>query len=302
MMNRTFLWSGLFLGFLLVAPLSAKDADFQLAWGDAPQELGLVNLPEQERQGPLTFCVMPGGSLVVADTIHGCLKEFAPDGKLLRVFGKDMRPTAITPRADGGLLALEGNEVRTLDSSGAVLNVLEVPASAGLVEGYAQDVFEEEGMTGVNSPDETVYLFKPQSAGAKPTTATAIRHGRAAGATGRAMTGLVGGRARPVVSDGKGAMLPAPVAVKAAAADTVAFGGVIFRGLVGKKMVWETEEITPNGVRLFLRGESAKPLLEMNNAYFTTVYRKFDMRPDGAVWQMRTTPDGVEFTRHEVAQ
>lgn len=286
----------------MIAPLSAKAADFQLPWGDAPHELGMVNLPEQERQGPLTFCVTPGDTLVVADTVHGSLKEFTSTGELLRIFGQGMRPTALTPRADGGLLALEGNEVRTLDSAGAVVNVLEVPASAGLVEGYAQDVFEEEGMTGVNSPDETVYLFKPQSAGPQPTTATAIRQGRAAGGVGRAMTGLVGGRARPVVTDGQGAMLPAPVALKAAAADTVAFGGVIFRGLMGKKTVWETEEITPNGVRLFLRGDGPKPLLEMNNAYFTAVYRKFDIRPDGAVWQMRTTPGGVEFTRHEVAQ
>ncbi|PKO15164.1 hypothetical protein CVU37_13360 [candidate division BRC1 bacterium HGW-BRC1-1] len=301
-MNRSYLWSGLLLGLMLVAPLPAKGAGFQLGWGDAPQELGLVIRPEQEPQGPLTFYVKPNGALIVADTVHGNLKEFSADGKLVRVFGAGMRPTALAARADGGLLALEGNEVSTLNSEGTLVSKLEVPAAAGLVEGYAQDVFEEEGMTGVNSPDETVYLFKAQNEGAQPTTATAIRKGRAAGGAARAMTGLVGGRARPVISDGQGTQLPAPVAMKAASPDAVAFGGVIFRGLVGKRTVWETEEITPDGVRLFLRSDGPKPLLEMNNAYFTTVYRKFELRPDGSVWQMRTTPGGVEFSRHEVAQ
>ena len=43
-------------------------------------------------------------------------------------------------------------------------------------------------------------------------------------------------------------------------------------------------------------------MLFRSNDYFTTVYRKFDVRPDGTVWQMRTTPDGVAFTRLEVAR
>ena len=48
--------------------------------------------------------------------------------------------------------------------------------------------------------------------------------------------------------------------------------------------------------------DKPEPLLELPNDYFTTVYRKFDVRPDGTVWQMRTTPDGVAFTRLEVAR
>ena len=69
MMNRTFLWSGLFLGFLLVAPLSAKDADFQLAWGDAPQELDILNATVS---GRLKTLIVRGEAEEVGAKIAAC--------------------------------------------------------------------------------------------------------------------------------------------------------------------------------------------------------------------------------------
>ncbi len=80
-------------------------------------------------------------------------------------------------------------------------------------------------------------------------------------------------------------------------------GVVVFRGTAGPGAtpVWEAEELEPRAVRLTLRtATSSAPVAELPNDYFTTVYRKFDLLPDGTLWQMRPTPAGVEFTRRSV--
>lgn len=290
------------------SPHPASASPFTVAWGSAPDQLGLVNIPEQERQGPLTFCVTPKDTLVVADTVNACLKEFSADGRLLRTFAAGERPSAVAMNARGEFLLLADRTVRVFDQAGALRSTLTVPDETGLVEGYAQEVFEEDGMVGVNAPDETVFLFAGGSDA--PTTAAAVRHGRRAGSGVRAATRVVDGRPQPATArehpgrtEGDAPPAFEARALSAAHPQTVALGGVIYRGMVGERTVWETEEIAPAAVRLFLRTpDKPEPLLELPNDYFTTVYRKFDVRPDGTVWQMRTTPDGVAFTRLEVAR
>jgi hypothetical protein len=66
--------------------------------------------------------------------------------------------------------------------------------------------------------------------------------------------------------------------------------------------VWEVEEIAPSAVHLFVRrGSSGAAKTEIPNSYFTTIYKKFEVR-DGVIHQMLTSPAGVEFTSRRLAQ
>ena len=86
----------------------------------------------------------------------------------------------------------------------------------------------------------------------------------------------------------------------------------MYRGASGDGDLFvEIEELDAAGqVHLIVRrvGGSAKGKdagarlgqTELPNEYFTTIYKKFEVKSDGTVLQMRTCPDGVEFTTRKI--
>jgi hypothetical protein len=307
-MNRLPLFarfSGLLVAVLSFS-LAAAASAFTVPWGDAPAQLGLVNQPEQEHIGPLTFRISPGGTLFVADTVNRSIKEFAGDGSLLRVFARNVRPAAMAFDGQGNLLALDDHTVTVYAPAGNAVRTLTIPDSVPLIEGYAQEIVAEDGMIGVNDPDQNLYLFSAKDD--RPATATAMRFGWKAGtATRRAYTARMPDAMAAATTEADAARGGTPVTratrLAPASATAVRMGVVVYRGTAGPGAVpvWEAEELEPGAVRLTLRTASAAaPVAELPNDYFTTVYRKFDLLPDGTLWQMRPTPAGVEFTRRSV--
>ncbi|MCX7719361.1 MAG: hypothetical protein N2111_13305 [Candidatus Sumerlaeaceae bacterium] len=288
----------------LLALASAVAGAFTVPWGTAPENLGLRTGPEIEPSGPLTFTVSPSGSIIVADSVNRCVKEFSSEGKYLRTLAVDVVPSSLTHDASGRLLMLEGRRVLTPGENGKVAEVLTVPESVPLVEGYGQDVLAENGRIGVNDPDEYVYLFDPKDP--QPLEPAAVRLGRRA----------PGGRAFTVIKGFNDASIrlaaDSPAQTRASGRTLVLVAGsgpsgrlgvVAYRGAdkSGANYV-EVERISGRQVQLFVEryGGDGKASIELPNNYFTTVYRKFEVQPDGSVWQMLTTPAGVEFTRREV--
>jgi hypothetical protein len=298
----------LFLTLILAAlsPVLCAQSSFTVPWGDAPDRLGLVSQHEQERVGPLTFAVSPAGSIVVADTVHRQVKEWTPDGKYNRTLLDGVRPSSMAFDSRGNLLLLDGHQVLTVAPGGKIMKSIKLPGAVPLVEGYAQEVFEENGAIGVNDPDQLVYLFDP--AESSPTTATTIARGRQTVPGKRAYTsvksGVIAGAEEGEAKTGGREVTT--VAMSPSGKDGRQMGAVVYRGLAGKAAtrVFETEEIEPGGVRLILRAapDNGIASIELQNSYFTTVYRKFDLLPDGVVWQMQTTDQGVVFTRIEAFQ
>ncbi len=167
-------FSGLFVAVLSLGLAAAANA-FTVPWGEGPAHLGLVNQPEQERVGPLTFRIGPAGTLFVADTVNRSIKEFSEDGRLLRVFARNVRPAAMAFDDQGNLLALDDHTVTVFSPAGNAVRNLTLPDAVPLLEGYAQEVVAEDGMIGVNDPDQNLYLFAPKED--RPATATATRFG-----------------------------------------------------------------------------------------------------------------------------
>jgi len=276
---------------------------FTIPWGDTPDSLGLQAGEEIERVGPLCFAVSPESEIYVADTVHFQIKRWHPNGHFGGVVIHNCRPTALAFDSRGNLLALEGHSVKSFSRQGVLLRTLQLPKSLPLVEGYAQEVFQENGLIGVNDPDQTVYLFDPNVP--TPKEPLQIRKGRRAEGARRIFTRTENRTVQLVFAENESERGPTNeryIPLTNRFADTLRLGALIYRGMAGGKpsIICETEEIGLQSVRLVVRifGSDGKEIsaVELPNRYYTTVYKKFEVLPDGNLWQMLTTPDGVTFS------
>lgn len=289
---------------------------FTVAWGHAPECLGLQAAVETERVGPLTFAVAPSGEIYVADTVHQAIKVWLGDGTFGGVFLEHKRPTSMTCDHEGRLLLLEGRTVeiwqRGKTSPSATV---QLPQNLPLVEGYGQDLMVEGERICVNDPEENVYCFS--LAEREPTTASRVALGRAARSDTRVWVrrdhrGVRAYEWSPhATQPGADAGAVTRSAVRtfdfapARRDSSQAMGGVIFRGLglSPPRYLFETEEIAGGRVSLVVRGDpdtgapGQSARYELPNNYWTTVYRKIVVHGDDRVWQMLTRPEGVAFVQ-----
>ena len=290
---------------------------FFVPWGDQPNQLGLIREQEVEWLGPLTYTVAPEGELYVADTVHQQVKRWQADGTYAGIVIDHIRPRAMSVDSRGALLLLSDHSIQTFSRTGQLLSEVKVPAQVPLVEGYGQDVWEEDGDICVNDPEENVFCFTPSQS--MPTTASKVTMGRRA--HGKVRVLVHGGRARVqafVVSDSHGwntsqllrsplgSLLFDPASLRREDPRSAVLGALLFRGFWEKQKsyLFEMEEVAGGNVRLFLVTMDKAKLsrrVEIPNSYFTTVYKKIEPTRDGTVWQMLTTPSGVRFLQWQVA-
>ncbi len=293
---------------------STQDAltSFTVPWGDAPDQLGLVKGPEIEPLGPLTFAVSPQDEIFVADTVHHVIKRYRNDGTFAGVVAENLRPTAMTFDSQGRLLLLWAAHVFILTEGGGILAEINLPQNLDIVEGYGQDILEEEGFIAVNNPDELTYLFRADEP--SPTTATRILLGRQ-GTGGKrllvtSVRGRVGAYELPVERALPKELSTTTKLESYRLADFTEMsrraaawqGGVLYKGWLSSRRshVFETDAVQGSQIRLWLRVVASDGRVisrELPNDYLTTVYKKTELRPDGSAWQMLTTPAGVRFIR-----
>lgn len=306
---------------LLTLPASQMWGDagnsFRIGWGDRPEQLGILQGEEMERVGPLTFAVAPDGEIYVADSVHRQVKRWQSDGTFAGVVLENVRPNAISFTENGALLLLTGYKIQVFTRGGQQLAEVTVPAPVPLVEGYGQDVWEEEGHICVNDPDERTYCFNPTDS--TPTTAGAMMVGRQAGKGERVLVagGERGAHAHKLTVPEEWTRVhldkftPPKVACffdpKAVRRQSPARGGLLFKGVWEKprRYVFEMEEVGDRDVKLMIVSTSdgkSFARLELPNSYYTTVYKKTEVMANGDLWQMVTTPDGVEFVRWRAPQ
>lgn len=273
-----------------------------IPWGNSPEQIGIRSGPETETAGPLTFAVSPIGTLFVADSVNGQVKEFGPDGRFQRIVANECHPTSLAFDTEGNLLTLEGHSIAIVGKDGVALRKIQIPESVPLVEGYAQDVFAEGDLVGVADPDQRVHMFGIDDQ--KPAASRSVLRGRTAPGGGRAMTRILGPTEAAIMATGLTGSTDATAMARIAAGSGEKLGAVLYRGPAGASGLFvEVERIRGAGVGLSVcrvNGGSVTNSLDLPNDYHTTVYKKFEALPDGTVWQMRTTPDGVEFQRMEL--
>ena len=135
----------LMLLFALIKPVAAETSEliFSAPWGDKEGEMGLINQPEQEICGPLSFCT-DGRNVFVLDTVHSQIAGIDENGEA-KVIASKVVGWAICADGSGGVFVQDGKRIMHIDGSGKLKSRFTVEEKSGaspkLVEGYGMDMF-----------------------------------------------------------------------------------------------------------------------------------------------------------------
>ena len=279
---------------LTISPGFAQLAEviISAAWGDLEGEMGLINAPEMERCGPLAFSV-DGDSVLILDTIHKQVKGAGKD-KNMKILARDVAGWAICGDGNEGVFVQTNTQIVHVNSKINTKAMYHAKTKSGkspkLIEGYGNDlVVDEKGQVKIQSVSQDVYpiegaISKKQSA-PSPLSYSIKR--------------MLKNEVRIIGCDADGKDLVS-VTVKI---DQGELGAVLFKGTDAKGNLYvELEKMTNTGIGLevhrYAPSGERLAVFPLSNNYFTTVYKKTEVAPDGSVYQMLTTKDGVQILRY----
>ncbi|MCX7766095.1 MAG: hypothetical protein N2246_05250 [Candidatus Sumerlaeia bacterium] len=300
---------GLLYGVLIFASLcslassesvssSQSRVIFSTTWGDQPGECGLINQPELERCGPISFCV-DDKHVFLLDTVNQRILSFDENAGA-KILATNITGSNICPDRNGGVFVLQEGVVKHIDKRGRIANKISliqksVPPSQ-LIEGYGVEMFVDSlGHLCYRSLTQEVRrltdapLFKTADPPGKPQSPLHYQVKRML----KNEVWILG-----MDTDGK-ALISVPVRLNDGQAGVCLFKGLDANG----NLYVEVENIRENkaGLEVHCYSTSGKKLraFKLPNDYFTTVYKKTEISYDGAVYQMLTTPEGVSIIRYE---
>jgi len=287
----------LFLVLLLLsvatAPAQIAEIVFSAPFGDQQGDMGIINKPEMEKCGPLSFCV-EGKNVFILDSVDKELVLASPDGKS-KVVAKNITGWSLCGDGMGGVFIQNENSVSHLGTKGqtkALYKVSNDPKTAEkLIQGYGNELFVgERGQVSLRSVTQKVYPVAGAKALSSPVSDTSLDYQikRFAKNEVRILGFEKGGKA----------LVSVPVKIDGGKA-----GAVLFKGTDSKGNLYvELENIKNNKAFLEVHRYSQKgerlAVFELSNDYFTTVYKKTQVAPDGSVYQMLTTEQGVRILRY----
>jgi hypothetical protein len=277
-----------------------------LPWGAGPGAMGLLQGPEIETVGPLSFEVNEG-KVYLLDSVYQDVKVFDLSTLALEKIGEKIVGSCLTIAPDKSVLVLKGNKVLKVSRLGAVQDTIDIAPEINLVAGYGQEVrVKADQSVAVNRFDGKEYKIAGFEAGVlkKLPADRQLARGKAQRTQGAAA--VVSWDVRWV---DRNTVRLTKYNAKDKAVESFdlktpdAFGGVQVKGVDQKGNVYiELERITAdNYVHLEIRkiSPSGKELatVELSNNYFTTVYKKTEVEAIGDIYQMLTTEDGVQMIR-----
>jgi len=276
-------------------------------WGTDEGEIGLINKPEMERCGPLSFCVAnPKGDVLILDTINKRVSG-TTEGKLSTI-ATDVNGWTICPDGGEGFFIFNGRETIHYDSSGVKKESFPIFSKAKIIEGYGTELKLTSGKAvEINDVSQkSLTIAKSDTAsGARFISQSNIvktiegRLGNSPDSLRFKIKRLSTKDIRILGEDYDGKILVSvPIKI-----DNGYAGAVLFKGqdLKGNLYV-ELERIIDNRAELeihcySIEGERLK-VYSLPKDYFTTVYKKTEVTPEGNLYQLLTTPEGVKIIQY----
>ena len=105
----------------------------RIAYGDGPDKIGRINLPEVERQGPQSFAVTRTGYIYLCDTVNKRVQVYGPDGKLKRSIAIKGSPTDIAVSESGDVYVLDEGRGMVLHFNQKGVQLADIPVSRALL-------------------------------------------------------------------------------------------------------------------------------------------------------------------------
>ena len=270
---------------------------FSAPWGDLPGDMGLINQEEMERCGPLCF-TEDGGNLYILDTVHKQIVGATPGGKS-SVLAKNVTGWAMCGDGNGGVYVQTAEQIAHVGPDGKSGKSVRLKNQAGktpkLIEGYGNDFdVSPQGDLRVRSVKQELIPVP----GAPKISSASMKDAPNASLSYR-IKRLIKNEVR-IIGQEEGGKVLVSITVQV---DGGRAGAVLFKGMDAKGNLYiELENIKDGkiGLEVHRYSQDGKRLtvFELSNDYFTTVYKKTEIAPDGSVYQMLTTPEGVRILRY----
>jgi len=285
------------------ADLSSSEVVLEASWGTSAGQIGLLDQPEMERCGPISFCVA-GDHVLLMDSMKRRVVAVEP-GKGIRALADNVQGWSICPDDAGGFFTLGDDGIAHYGETGKSKNRLSTQPPKKTIEGYGTEVlFTPQLGLRLSNVDQKNRLLATGLA----------RTGFAATDSSPSLIGRSGLLSQDlrfyikrlssedirILGEDEDGKVLVSVQVKS---DGDQFGAVLFKGedaeghlyveverLVGGKAELEVHRYSHNGVRT--------ALLQLPNDYHTTVYKKTEVMADGSVYHFLTTAGGVRVTRY----
>lgn len=291
-------------GQQIYSPITLID----IRWGLAPEEFGLIKGEEIETIGPRTFSIDKNGNIYIFDSVKGHIKKFRYDGEYLGNLGSNISGWAIAFGDMGQMFVLKDYIIQEYSSSGNLIKSHQISKDINLIEGYGQIIIIDDlGNLYVNRLQKIYQIGKKEQNTFKMLTQNQQFE---SGKTG--MPAKIRGnrfqtkwenkhKAAVQILDDKKHLL------KEISINTLdIFGSVLFLGQDNQGSIYiETERITKdNYVHLEVRKYDLEgnllSTIELPNDYYTTVYKKIAIDNSGNIFQLMTTPKGVQLTKWSI--
>ncbi|MBN1900331.1 hypothetical protein JW926_03285 [Candidatus Sumerlaeota bacterium] len=293
-------WIAILAFFLCFhAPSFAQVAEivFSAPWGEGEGEIGLINQPETEICGPLSFCT-DNDSVFLLDSAHEKLIGVGVMGKARTVAGK-IAGDSLCADGEGGAFVQTEDRILHINSKGEKkgnfkINVKANPGkSSKLIQGYGNEMFvDHKGQACLRTANQKIHKFS----GAKNVKRLASIPNASLDFQIKRMPGnevrIIGFQ-----DDGESRI---SVTVRIDGGEA---GSALYKGMDNKGNLYvEVENIKDDKVFLevhrYAQTGERLAVFELSNNYFTTVYKKTEVAPDGSVYQMLTTEKGVQILRY----
>jgi hypothetical protein len=276
-------------------PVYAQLAEiaFSTPWGDNEGEIGLINQPEMERCGPLSFC-MDSARLFLLDSVHKQLIGVEPGGKSILTI-KEVSGWSLCGDGSGGAFVQTGDRIVHINLKGEKSDLFKVDPEKGkpsnLIQGYGNELFvDPQGQVSLRTVNQKIHKI----AGAKG--AKSLSSSIPNVSLNFQIKRMLKNEVRIIGFDEQGKDLVSVSVV----IDKGTAGAVLYKGMDNQGNLYvELENIKDGKAFLEVHRYSQKgerlAVLELSNDYFTTVYKKTEVAPDGSVYQMLTTKEGIQI-------
>ena len=286
------------LGFHAPALAQIAEILFSAPWGDGEGEIGLIDQPEMETCGPLSFCT-DKDSIFLLDSVHKKLIGVDAGGKARPVAG-EVAGWSLCADGEGGAFVQTEDQIVHINSKGEKKGNFKINANAQrgkslkLIQGYGNELFvDHQGQASLRTANQKIHKF----AGARG----AKRHASSVpnSSLDFQIKRMLGNEVRIIGFQDDG---ESRVSVRVRI-DGGEAGAVLYKGMDNKGNLYvEVENIKDDKVFLevhrYAQTGERLAVFELSNNYFTTVYKKTEVAPDGSIYQMLTTEDGVQILRY----
>jgi hypothetical protein len=270
----------------------------RISYGDGPGEIGRINLPEVERQGPRSFAVTRVGDIYLSDTINKRVQVYGPDGKLKRSIAIKGYPTDIAVSESGDLFVLDEGRGVVLHFNPKGVQLADISVSRALLartesfrifgDRLLLQTRDQEEHEITSQEDGELSSGKGPFRGSRLTPDSSCMVRKVSGSTGEV---TIIGRGGEVLDT-----IPVPVERLAS---------IVFLGRDEEMNLYlQVEQTRPDGpgvdlgvIKLNPAGISLDKIENIPNPYASWTVRLLQVNGKGDIYQMLPGPSAVELNR-----